>query len=205
MSQPTPAAVRLGNVLFRYRSYIPIPFFLAVVIFARFDPWLLAAGIVVVICGEALRFAGVGYAGYATRTTTVGASQLVTAGPFAHVRNPLYVGNILLGLGFTLGAGGLFPWLPLGYLVLTCVYYYFIVRAEEQFLVDKFGEEYAGFRAHVPRFLPRITAWKDHSQHTWEGRVARRSERRTLQTIFIVSLLVCLAMVAKTFWLGWTF
>lgn len=204
MPQHIPAAVRTGNVLFRYRSYIPIPFFLAVVIFARFDPWLLVAGIIVVIGGEALRYAGVGYAGYATRTTTVGASQLVTAGPFAHVRNPLYVGNILLGLGFTLGAGGLFPWLPLGYVVITGAYYYFIVRAEENFLGDKFGEEYTEFRRHVPRFLPRLTSWQEHSQHKWEGRVAWRSERRTFQTIIIVSLLVCLSMVAKTYWLGWT-
>jgi protein-S-isoprenylcysteine O-methyltransferase Ste14 len=204
MSQRLPVAVRLGNMLFRYRSYIPIPFFLAVVIFARFDPWLLVTGILVVLGGEVLRYAGVGYAGYATRTTTVGASQLVTAGPFAHVRNPLYVGNILLGLGFTLGAGGLYPWLPLGYLAITGVYYYFIVRAEEYFLADKFGDEYATYRAHIPRFLPRLTAWKDHSQHKWQNRIAWRSERRTLQTIIIVSLLVCLSMVAKTCWLGWT-
>jgi len=205
MLESPSAAVHIGNLLFRYRSYIPIPFFLAVVIFAQFNLWLLATGIIVVIGGEALRYAGVGYAGYATRTTTVGASQLVTAGPFAHVRNPLYVGNILLGLGFTLGAGGLFPWLPLGYMVITGIYYYFIVRAEENFLQDKFGEEYDEYRRHVPRFLPRITAWKNRSRHEWEGRVAWRSERRTFQTIIIVSLLVCLSIVAKAYWLGWTF
>ena len=58
-------------------------------------------GGIVIISGEFLRFWGVAYAGSLTRTTTsVKANELITIGPFAHVRNPLYIGNILIYLGF---------------------------------------------------------------------------------------------------------
>ena len=202
MAANSPAAVTIGNVLFRFRSYIPIPFFIAVVVFAQLDPLLLAAGIFITICGEILRFLGVGHAGYATRTTTVGANQLVTAGPFARMRNPLYVGNILLGLGFVIGAGGLFPWLPSGFLIFTTIYYYFIIRAEESFLSEKFGSSYQDYLAHVPRFFPRLTPWKGSSQHPMEFKVAWRSERRTFQTIIIMAFLISLSMIAKTYWIS---
>lgn len=205
MSDQSPFAVRLGNVLFRYRSYIPIPLFLAVAIFARFDPFYMVAGILIAIMGETLRFIGVGYAGYSTRTTRVGAESLVTSGPFAQVRNPLYVGNNMVVVGLALASGSLVPWLPIGIFLFVFIYYYFIVRAEEAFLFTKFGEVYLEYKKAVPRFLPRLIPWEKHSDHIFDGRIAWRSERRTFQTIIIMCIAIALAMIAKTQWLHWDF
>jgi len=205
MPPRTAFVVRFGNLLFRYRSYIPIPLFLLVVVFARFDALYLVAGIILVLLGETLRFIGVGYAGSATRTTEVGADTLVVAGPFAQMRNPLYVGNIMLGVGLAVGGGGLMPWLPLGYLIFISLYYYFIVRAEEDFLRRKFGAQYEAYYAAVPRFFPRLTPWQGRSGHRMSAGIALRSERRTFQTIIIMAVALALAMIAKVHWLHWDF
>jgi protein-S-isoprenylcysteine O-methyltransferase Ste14 len=72
----------------------------------------MAAGFVLVCCGESLRFWGVSIAGSETRTTgKVGGTYLITNGPFAYVRNPLYVGNMLMYIGIGVMSMALFPWL----------------------------------------------------------------------------------------------
>ena len=70
--------------------------------------------------GESLRFWGVAYAGGETRTTKIGASNFVTQGPFAYIRNPLYAGNILMYFGVSIMGNSLFPYLQ----ILGLVYFY---------------------------------------------------------------------------------
>ena len=86
--------------IFQYRSYIPIPFLIVMVIFARPTVLSIVAGLGIVLIGEFIRLWGVAIAGSETRTTgPVGGTFLITKGPFAYVRNPLYVGNILIYCG----------------------------------------------------------------------------------------------------------
>src|SRR6201996_8802882 len=66
----------------------------------------IATGLPLAFAGEALRMWAVGYSGVTTRGDTVTAPALVTAGPYAYVRNPLYVGNALTGAGFALAFPG---------------------------------------------------------------------------------------------------
>lgn len=83
---------------------------------------------------------------------------LATTGPYAHTRNPLYLGSFLLGLGFTIAAGrplllgGLFAALFLGI-------YLPVMRVEAATLEGLFGEEYRAYARAVPLFLPRPTAY----------------------------------------------
>ena len=86
--------------LFQYRSYTPIPFLLIMVFFAQPTRISLIVGLATILAGEGVRLWGVAIAGSETRTTgPVGGTFLVTTGPFAYVRNPLYVGNMLIYLG----------------------------------------------------------------------------------------------------------
>jgi hypothetical protein len=76
----------------------------------------------------------------------------VNSGPFAHVRNPLYLGNILLWVGFTLSAGLL--WLVPFVAALLALEYHAIVRWEERLIDSRIGAPYHAYKAQVPRWLP---------------------------------------------------
>ncbi|MBK8909931.1 MAG: isoprenylcysteine carboxylmethyltransferase family protein [Chlorobi bacterium] len=109
-------------------------------------------------------------------------------GPFAYVRNPLYVGNILLYTGFGIMAN--LWWLVVITLLWFLFQYHLIVSREEEFLAKKFGPEYEKFRQHVPRFLPRFTPYQGDRSTTIHWTTAFRSERRTFQAFGIALALM---------------
>ena len=102
---PMPA-VKLGKNLFKYRDYTPLP--LLGVMFLVHDPSVLSAtaGTVLVLLGECLRIYSVAFIGTVSRTRSgsLGAS-LVREGPFKWTRNPLYLGNFIIVLGFACFVG----------------------------------------------------------------------------------------------------
>ena len=175
--------------VFALRSYTPIPFLVAMVVFARPTLLSLIVGGGVVVLGEALRLWGVSIVGAETRTTgSVGGTYLVTSGPFAHVRNPLYLGNMLMYAGIGIMSMALFPWLLLAALVWFAIQYSLIVTREEEYLAERFGEAYGHYRAAVRRFLPRITPYRSSapSPKTLNWAEGLGSETRTLQAIALV-------------------
>jgi protein-S-isoprenylcysteine O-methyltransferase Ste14 len=180
----------MRRFFFTYRSYTPIPFLAAMLVFAH-PTWMsLLSGFFLVLLGEGLRFWGVSIVGSETRTTgTVGGTYLVTTGPFAFVRNPLYVGNMLLYAGVGVMSMALFPWLLVAALAWFYLQYAMIVSQEEEYLAGHFGTAYDDYRRHVPRFLPRLkpylaSAPAAKSLSTAQGLA---SERRTLQAIGLVT------------------
>jgi protein-S-isoprenylcysteine O-methyltransferase Ste14 len=190
----------LRDRLFTARSYTPIPFLLAMVVWAHPTAESLLAGGVIAASGELLRFWGVAYAGSLTRVTgSVGAPELVVAGPFAYVRNPLYVGNILLYLGVGIMSQALWPYLPIAALAWFVFQYSMIVSREEEFLRAEFGDAYTEYVANVPRFLPRLQPWLHPSQERqwpkWNEGFA--SERRTFQAIGLVVILLIAVWILR--------
>jgi protein-S-isoprenylcysteine O-methyltransferase Ste14 len=147
-------AGRLGGWLFRHRTLLPLPVVLALLIVpaqpsATNLRWLGAA---FVLAGEALRLWAVRQIGVISRTRSERLGPLVTSGPFAFVRNPLYLGNLSLWAGFTISAG-LIALLPV-VLVLLGGAYHAIVRWEEQLLEGRLGEAYHEYARKVPRWIP---------------------------------------------------
>ncbi len=179
--------------IFEMRSYTPIPFLLVMVIFAAPTVETLLAGFVIALIGEGIRFWGVSIAGSETRTTgAVGATNLITDGPFGHVRNPLYVGNILMYIGISIMSNALPPYLAAATFVWFAVQYHLIVSREEEHLRTAFGAEYDTYCRNVPRFIPRLSRYAgEHSFHR-EPDFSRgiRSEMRTLQAFAAVILLI---------------
>jgi len=185
-SSPTPvsapsaaeqrSSARIGALLFRNRSWLPVPFLL-VALLAPAHPtvanWL--AGAVLIVIGEWIRLAGVAAAGTVTRRRSRDVQRLVTYGIFRWVRNPLYVGNFLIWMGFVVISGVLW-FLPIA-IVLFAVEYTLIVAYEEGVLESIFGREYLDYKQTTPRWIPRPPQQRESGQHDWAE--AWRSEVST--------------------------
>ena len=89
--------------------------------------------------------------------------RLVVRGPYARVRNPMISGvlAILLGEALASGASPLWTWAAL-FLAINHTYF---VLSEEPGLARRFGAEYAEYKRHVPRWIPRPTAWRPPADH----------------------------------------
>jgi protein-S-isoprenylcysteine O-methyltransferase Ste14 len=147
-------AARIGAVLFRYRGFLPVPFLLIPLLVPAEQTrrgWIV--GTLFIVAGELVRLAGVAAAGTVTRRRSRNVQRLVTYGAFAWMRNPLYVGNLLIWTGFVIGSGVLW-FLPVA-LVLFAVEYALIVRYEEGVLESTFGAEYMEYKTRTPRWVPR--------------------------------------------------
>ena len=79
---------------------------------------------------------------------------LATSGPYAYTRNPLYLGSLLVAIGFAVAARSL--WVAAGLVAMFFAIYVPVIRSEEAFLRERFPEfqEYAN---EVPRMIPRMT------------------------------------------------
>lgn len=129
------------------RIRVPLGF-----VFAVFFLWLarpsagfLALSLLLVIPGLWLR----GYAsGYVKKN-----AEITMTGPYAHTRNPLYLGSMLIAFGFALAARSI--WIAVALAVLFTLIYIPVIRSEEAFLRTKFAG-YDAYATRVPRLIPRV-------------------------------------------------
>jgi protein-S-isoprenylcysteine O-methyltransferase Ste14 len=127
--------------------------------FAAFYIWIarpnwtsLAAGTAIAIPGILLRALA---SGHVKKN-----EELTTSGPYAYTRNPLYLGSLIMAIGFAIAARSM--WVLLVMLVMFVAIYLPVIRSEESFLREKFldFEEYA---RNVPRLLPRVSAYRSQT------------------------------------------
>jgi protein-S-isoprenylcysteine O-methyltransferase Ste14 len=152
--------VKIGNFLFRFRNglfpvlYLPMAFPSNGVFSDYTVPVLL--GLAVALSGQAIRILTIGlvYIVRGGRNHKVYADTLVTDGIFSHCRNPLYVGNILIIIGLGIMSNGLYGVFVVGPLFMFL--YQAIVRAEENFLHGKFGDEFVDYTRRVSRWIPDL-------------------------------------------------
>ncbi len=184
----------LREKIFNNRSYTPIPLLVLALILARPSVWSILGGVGLMLVGEFWRLWAVRYAGGATRTTSgVGGDELVTAGPYAHLRNPLYLGNLFNALGICVAAWAWMPWMLIVCLAFFTVQYGLIISLEEEYLRGRFGEAYRAYASSVPRFFPRPRAWSGASALNPQPlHRAIRTERHTLGSLTLITLLILL-------------
>jgi protein-S-isoprenylcysteine O-methyltransferase Ste14 len=153
--------VKFGNWIFHNRNglfplfylllFVPSPEVLDNPLYA------MIAGFAVAALGQSIRVFTIGLA-YIIRggkDRRIYAEELVTTGVFAHCRNPLYLGNILVLTGLGIASNSIFF-----ICFATPLFLFFwqaIVLAEEQFLFKKFGATYTDYCRRVNRWLPNIT------------------------------------------------
>ncbi len=166
----------------------------ALVVFGRPSAFSAALGLPLAFLGESIRCWAVGYSGVTTRDDVVTAPQLITAGPYAYVRNPLYLANFVTAAGFAIaftGANSLGGRLVLvvGSLAFMLCLYGVIVQHEERFLRIQFGGQFEDYCARVPRIVPRGRAPAE-SNGTWHPRVLLEAETKTMLIFAGVVLLL---------------
>jgi protein-S-isoprenylcysteine O-methyltransferase Ste14 len=181
-------SARIGAVLFRHRGWLPVPFLLVPFLaHGNTDAMNWILGFVFILLGEAIRLAGVAAAGTVTRRRSRTVQRLVTYGIFAWMRNPLYVGNFLIWLGFIV-ISGVFWFIPVA-VILFAMEYTLIVRYEEGVLESIFGDEYLRYKSRTSRWFPRPPGSDEDGEHHWGE--AWRSEISTfLQYIAITAAFV---------------
>ena len=141
------SAVSWSRIARRIR--VPLGFLFAVFYFWRARPdWRsLALGGAVAATGVFLRAMA---SGHVKKN-----EQLATTGPYAYCRNPLYLGSIIIAVGFAIASRDV--WVAIGIIALFSAIYVPVIRGEETFLRGQFSE-YDSYARRVPRLLPN-TAW----------------------------------------------
>ncbi|MCX6639160.1 MAG: isoprenylcysteine carboxylmethyltransferase family protein [bacterium] len=181
----------IRKFFFKFRSYTPVPLLILLLISSQPALIPFLSGLGLMILGEAFRLWAVAHAGGATRTRDVGAPELVTSGPFARTRNPLYLANTLIYLGVVCLAGGHMLWLGIC-LAFSILQYSLIVSLEEQTLIGLYGPDYDFYRKRVPRWAIRMTrwSWSIPRKADWKG--SWRNENSTQLNLLISTLVFAL-------------
>ena len=192
--------IAAGQFFFRYRNTLFPTLFVLLTLAVRpkiflnnwtVDRCVVIFGVIIALLGEFFRLMTIGYE-YIDRGGKDGhvhANRLVTAGMYAHTRNPMYVGNILIATGVCMASGA-----PLAYLVALPLFlfiYQSIVVTEETYLRQNFGAEYVEYSAKVPRFVPSFRGMKRSFvgvPYHW-----KRALRQDLSTL--TALLAALALL----------
>jgi protein-S-isoprenylcysteine O-methyltransferase Ste14 len=190
-----------GQWVFKNRGWLPLPILALAIFFPEYNPSKInfILGAILILAGEAGRLWAVGYAGGITRTRTGDLNDLVVTGPFAYVRNPIYISNIVMYSGATLilGVPGLLP--------LTVLYFFIeyslIILYEESILAKAFSKRYSDYKKMVNRWLPskKATINKDTESKTKvqssqnrfslnEYMVAEKSTFRSMAGIVIIAI-----------------
>ncbi len=185
------------TLVFKNRGALLVPVAIVLLVFGRPTGFSAAIGIAVAALGEALRIWAVGYSGVTTRAAIVTAPTLITGGPYAVIRNPLYLANAIIAFGFWLAfAGGVSP-LEAAIMfavvaLLVCGVYAIIIPLEQSYLAGVFGEAYRRYVAAVPSIMPLGSRLAPaDSVGRWRGEVIARAEIITL-TFFALMIVVLL-------------
>jgi protein-S-isoprenylcysteine O-methyltransferase Ste14 len=153
------------------RLRVPTGYLLGILVLVLARPTLasLAAGGAVGLAGEALRLWA---SGHIDKTRA-----LATGGPYAHTRNPLYLGSLVMAVGVAVAAAS--AWAALAVAVYFVAFYPSVMGEEAGYLRARFPQEYAAWAAAVPLFLPRLTpAGPRATSFAWQ-RVRLNREWRT--------------------------
>jgi protein-S-isoprenylcysteine O-methyltransferase Ste14 len=120
--------------------------------------------------------------------------QLAISGPYAHTRNPLYLGSLILGAGFALAARSW--WIAVVLVFFFAVIYVPVIRAEERFLRSRF-REFEDYASHVPILVPRLSRFGE-VPHAFSWDLYRKHRE---YNALLGALVVMAGLVAKWIWM----
>ena len=159
---------KASEILYRFRGYILALFAIALLAcpaapfpqnysrMAEVGPYI--GTLLFYVLGIALRIRARQFIGQHTRGSTHEAATLVTTGPYAHMRHPLYTSNTYIALGaifFHLGVSGFFHI----FIIAIAFFEYALARAEDRFLEEKFGDTWRAWAKKTPMSTANIEAF----------------------------------------------
>jgi len=189
--------LKLGELLYKYRGYTPVPFFIAGIVLTNPRTDLMIFGGLLMAFGELLRIISVGYIGVSSRAREIVSEKLVTNGPYSYIRNPIYTGNMFLYMGASIFAGGWLPYLLYLVILYFSIQYSLSVNYEESVLEELHGEAYSDYLESVPRFYPRLTTYPQKTNQKMDLMSAMVSEKTTFLAIIGFIVLVQLVSYLK--------
>ena len=193
---PSAGVIRIGHICYRYRQYLSMALLAASIVVARpltadrrINLALDATAFLLVLLGGSVRSWAMGY--HVWRRVHGPGSQrtLVTAGPYARVRNPLYFGTLLISAGVALMSGSIL--IIVTYLVVFWLGYYAIIMWEERKLDSQFGDRYRDYFDSVPRLVPSPWRWQRR-----EGTFSLPTMMRCMEPAKTVAFLLALGLMA---------
>jgi len=162
---------KLNSFLYRYRVRIGFFSIIASILLSRSSPLSLLVGLGVIGCGLLLRTWACGH----LRKEKV----LAVSGPYRYTRNPLYLGNLIIGLGVVVSSRSI--WVAVLLAVNFIIIYPFVINREKRRMKDFFPHEYEEFKRKVPLFFPRIPSSLPKSEVRFSGELYHKnSEIRAL-------------------------
>jgi len=162
-----------------------VPLYILIILLIIFanPSWLSCiTGLMVILCGEALRFWSAGH----IRKN----NELTTSGPYAYLQSPLYLGSFIVGTGLCIMARNPFIW------VISAVVFFlsYIPRKQKREwtrLENLFGEEFLRYKDKVPYFIPRLDPYPEGNKHPWSFSAAiENTEHQTAIAISLVALFI---------------
>ncbi len=175
--------IEAGKWVFKNRGWMPVPILVLATFFPTYNhsKFSIIFGALLVLIGEAGRLWSVGFAGGITRTRTGDLHELIITGPFAIVRNPIYIANMIMysGAAFMMGVPVLVP--------LVVLYFYIeyslIIVYEESILTQTFGDKYEQYKKSVNRWMPNLKAKIEKSKHEFNLKELMTAEKSTFNSI----------------------
>jgi len=138
-------------------------------------------GLVFVACGEAIRVWAVGY----LQKNRI----LVTKGPYGYVKNPMYVGTILITAGFCLMANAIY-FLVFAFLGLIFYYIPHKRRVERRKLMRRFGEAFMAYDREIDDYMPRLRPYGKAKGEWRLERIFENSEQGVMVLVTIGTILM---------------
>ena len=188
----------IRNFIFKNRGVIPVPIVLYLIFSSNpginFYSFL---GFVLILLGESLRINSVRYAGGKTRSVHLKSSDLATNGPYAYVRNPIYIGNTIIWCGAVLLSNTPFL-LPTVFFIFFffCLEYNVIISLEEEYLSKEYGNQYIKYKKNVPKLIPRFSKW-DEGKNFYKNNLVDtiKIEKSTLQGLGLFFLIIIMKSI----------
>ena len=165
----------LLRLIYKWRVRVSLLFVILAVVLAEPELWSILVGVVLTLIGLTIRTWACGH--------LEKEKKLTTSGPYQYTRNPLYFGNLLIGLGVVIGAQS---WWVLGCaFVVFVIFYSVIIMSEKKKMEMLFPMEYAEYKRLVPLFFPSYfsTLPRQNKRFRWTLYKKNRESRAVIGSV----------------------
>ena len=191
----TKTLTRFREFIFKMRGGIWTLLFLIILLLTNHKPELITIifALIIIFAGQLIRFWAAGTIGL-YRGEKVKAQRLATTGAYSLIRNPLFFGNALIGLGWSLIAG--YSAIIIFVISFWIIYAKIIIPFEEKFLTEKFGLEYLHWKNKTGMFFPK--SLKNFRKGVFDRKILIRSEIHSLITTIIGTVIILVKALCYT-------
>ena len=189
---------KISMFIFRTRGlYMLIALGIAIAIkqyFNQTTPFVyFLIGAAVVVTAQTFRFWAAAYLWGRHAVLEAGADFLCTSGPYAYIRNPLYLGNLFIGVGFCIMINEWYAYLL--FLISYALVYQVVIPYEEEFLEEKFKENYVKYKNQTHRLMPSFKPYRENAETMPDWKAGIMGEIHAPFMLAVISLIIYVLFV----------